>query len=550
MATILTYGVSDPSGQLIHYLHEQTSMPTFVRTCSTSKLHPYNPSNPSDGKQRATFTFSIPQIRLSPASKLDGYSNFQVILTLPASTTNTEMLSVCEAITSGLSCTATWSAMTVTLTIVVSYTGSSTISLTYFELNLYALTSGSSLGLLGDYTVVVNLPQYNSVKNILFGTLYNSLIKLCTCTSSFRIGSTASQKRMTMTLPVLKSTQRSAKSSFYINFASYDSREAFFKDTSYFQFGFGFLTDPAQNDKNTRNNFRCMVYENNTGTLTLSSKFKSLDLSSFSQVKLYSKKTIEDPRLFSFALGCFGSAVPSLSNTTSLSLSWIDGTNTVQSATSLAAASYTSAASTLTASLSTKRFNTEGMKAFYSFSITSGQALTEKTRFYFNFHFGLNSKLDNQGYIECYIRTATQTITALCEISDDRQLKVWNSLITLASTTFTIDIFNIDVPKSTDTSPNTITVQLDTDEDYSNGVLASQSITDSTPSVLPTTNIIIVSTVINTTDIRKVHQIDIKIDTVTNIVATGLNLYLLFPGAYGEWITRDDELDVADECYM
>lgn len=161
-----------------------------------------------------------------------------------------------------------------------------------------------------------------------------------------------------MTLPVLKSTQRSSKSSFYINFASLDLREAFFVDTSSFEFGFGFLTDPAQVDKNTRNNFRCMVYENNTGTLTLSSKFKSLDLSSFSQVKLFSKKTIEDPRLLSFALGCFGSGVPSLSVTSSLSLSWMDGGKTIQSAISLAAASYTSAASVLTASISAKRFNT------------------------------------------------------------------------------------------------------------------------------------------------------------------------------------------------
>lgn len=187
------------------------------------------------------------------------------------------------------------------------------------------------------------------------------------------------------------------------------------------------------------------------------------------------------------------------------------------------------------------------MKAFYSFSITSGQALTENTRFYFNFHFGLNSKLDNQGYIECYIRTVSQTITSFCEITDDRQLKVWNSLITLVSTTIIIDIFNIDVPKSTDTIPNTITIQLDTDSDYTNGVLASQTISDSTPSTLPTNNIVIISTVINTTDIRKVHEIYIKIDTVTNIVTAGLDLYLLFPGVYGEWITRDD---VVDECYM
>ena len=60
--SMLAYGISQPDGQLVHYKQE-TGIITFVRTCTTAKLHSYYPS--SSGKQRATFTVSTPQIRMS-----------------------------------------------------------------------------------------------------------------------------------------------------------------------------------------------------------------------------------------------------------------------------------------------------------------------------------------------------------------------------------------------------------------------------------------------------------------------------------------------------
>ena len=63
LRSLLTYGVSGPTGQLYIYEHEQQGISAFTRTCSTAKLHSYYPS--SSGKQRATFTVSTPQIRMA-----------------------------------------------------------------------------------------------------------------------------------------------------------------------------------------------------------------------------------------------------------------------------------------------------------------------------------------------------------------------------------------------------------------------------------------------------------------------------------------------------
>ena len=52
----------------------------------------------------------------------------------------------------------------------------------------------------------------------------------------------------------------------------------------------------------------------------------------------------------------------------------------------------------------------------------------------------------------------------------DRQLVLWNNLDVGANTPIYIDIFNIQQPSSTNTSPNIITISIDTDDDYENGV--------------------------------------------------------------------------------
>lgn len=78
-------------------------------------------------------------------------------------------------------------------------------------------------------------------------------------------------------------------------------------------------------------------------------------------------------------MACYGSGVTSAVNQSPMTLAWVDGGANVQSATNIpySAASYTAVApSTLSVVRTHKRFNTQGMKGFYSFSLTSSQALT------------------------------------------------------------------------------------------------------------------------------------------------------------------------------
>lgn len=144
-----------------------------------------------------------------------------------------------------------------------------------------------------------------------------------------------------------------------------------------------------------------MIYENNQGALTLSNKWSYFDFTSFSAVKLYPKYTIDTPNNYLFTMGCYGSGVSSGANTNAMTLAWVDAASNVQTATNIPnPGTYTTAApNTLTVAVQSRRFNTQGMKAFYSFSLTSTLALTESTRIYFNFHFKLSSMLDNEGYV-------------------------------------------------------------------------------------------------------------------------------------------------------
>lgn len=127
LRSVLTYGISDPAGQLVHFKHETSAISGFVRTCTTAKLQSYNPS--SSGKQRATFTVSTPQIRMAAASKYDGHSLFNVYIVLP-SMSNINMLTGCSISDPMLSCTATGGSSSTTVT--VSYIGTGVMTVTYF----------------------------------------------------------------------------------------------------------------------------------------------------------------------------------------------------------------------------------------------------------------------------------------------------------------------------------------------------------------------------------------------------------------------------------
>ena len=111
------------------------------------------------------------------------------------------------------------------------------------------------------------------------------------------------------------------------------------------------------------------------------------------------------------------------------------------------------------------------MKAFYTFTVTASTALDVNSRIYFDFHFNVGSRLDKEGYVECYTRLNSvmddsEAVFSYCEFISNQQLVLWNNRDLSASTPLYIDIYNIQQPMSSDTSPNSIVVTLDTDGDY------------------------------------------------------------------------------------
>ena len=75
---------SNQIGNLYSYRQETNTIPTLERNCTTAKLQPYNPS--SNGKQRATFTLTLPAITMS-SSGHEGFSSFRVNIAIPSSVT-------------------------------------------------------------------------------------------------------------------------------------------------------------------------------------------------------------------------------------------------------------------------------------------------------------------------------------------------------------------------------------------------------------------------------------------------------------------------------
>lgn len=305
----------------------------------------------------------------------------------------------------------------------------------------------------------------------------------CQCQSSFIVGITAYGQTATFNALSFSSSQKNVRSKVSFNFGASSYRDAFFS-TSTFLFSFGFLYSPCYTPYQTRGNLRCLIYEGqNVSSLKLSSAWKSLTLSNFASATLTPKTEISNPSSILYQMNCFGGGIPTASNSTDMTIAWRDGGNTVQTASNIALSSLTlSTAPPTTAAISSnaKRFNTVGMKALYSLSVTSPVILTSSARFYFDFHMMLSPYLDQNGVVECYIRTtsAINDTTAkytYCAFTTWWQLMVWNNQATItAGTAFYVDIYNIDLPKSGDVGGNQyIMVTIDADGDYSNGVAAT-----------------------------------------------------------------------------
>ena len=82
-------------------------------------------------------------------------------------------------------------------------------------------------------------------------------------------------------------------------------------------------------------------------------------------------------------------------NTNNIALKWVDGAYTVQTATPIAPVTFLASSTFGTApTLSNKRFNTVGAKAFYEFSITPAAALDQNARIYFELPYKIPAGLN------------------------------------------------------------------------------------------------------------------------------------------------------------
>lgn len=260
LRSLITIAYSSQAGNLRAYTRELSTISSLVRSCTTAKLATYNPS--SSGKQRAPFTLTTPAITMGTYAGHVGYSSFQVYFNIPGSTVSGSglvMLPVCDTSLSTSIVTCAVNSASSSLVIVqINYVGTSTTTITYMQINLYA-TASSNFGTAAAYTVTVYLPQWDSVGDFApFGNSYSSQTTYCTCSSSFTVGITPYGSVMTLNSLSLNSAMRASRSKISFNFGASSYRDAFFS-TSTFLFNFGFLTNPNSGTYRTRNNFRCMI---------------------------------------------------------------------------------------------------------------------------------------------------------------------------------------------------------------------------------------------------------------------------------------------------
>jgi hypothetical protein len=171
------------------------------------------------------------------------------------------MLSQCDVSLSSVSCSVV-SVGSNQITILISYTGTSTITITFLQINLYATSTGT-FGTAAPYIVNIYLPQRDSTVSDVtpFGNAYNSFATYATCSSSFTVGITPYGTAMTLNAFSLNSNMNLARSRISFNFGASSFRDAFFATTSTFRFNFGFLTTPNLATWVTaRSNFRCMIF--------------------------------------------------------------------------------------------------------------------------------------------------------------------------------------------------------------------------------------------------------------------------------------------------
>jgi hypothetical protein len=244
--------------------------------------------------------------------------------------------------------------------------------------------------------------------------------------------------------------------------------------------------------------------------------------------------------------------MPNGTSTSSLTGNWYDSATSIQVATPILSSSvaFTNTASTFTPVLQSKRFNSDGSMAFYELKVTPTAALDQNSRIYVEFPYAIPADLNREKFLECYTRITntnkdTEATFTYCDFIGEKRIVVWNNRVITAGSDLYVDIFGVSQPKASNivSGQSVISVSIDTDIDYSNGVSIYGQVNDNTPTGAPTGVIVINSATMSSSYIRTVQDITVNFEfPTTGKITAGKKLYFVFPSTYGIWVSRGSTL--------
>lgn len=82
-----------------------------------------------------------------------------------------------------------------------------------------------------------------------------------------------------------------------------------------------------------------------------------------------------------------------------------------------------------------KLFASEGFSSFYTFTLKFASDLSQFSKIYIEFPYGIAPGLNAEGYLECYLRvTGFSLVNTVCNITSERRIQVWINIIIAANT--------------------------------------------------------------------------------------------------------------------
>lgn len=248
--------------------------------------------------------------------------------------------------------------------------------------------------------------------------------------------------------------------------------------------------------------------------------------------------------------------MPNGTSSSSLTGNWYDSAVSLQSATPISSSSvtFTSTSTSFTPTLSTKRFNTDGAMAFYQFLVVPSAALDQNSRIYVEFPYPIPASINREKYLECYTRISNTNIDddatyTYCALIGERRIIVWNNRIISAGGNLYIDIFGVSQPKGSNITvgQSLISISIDTDTDYGNGVSQYGQVSEVAPTGAPANVITITAQSMSSYYIRTQQDISITFQfATTGKLTAGKKVYIVLPASYAIWNKRGDNVTSAN----